>query len=72
VAALIAIVHILTGYNPDPDATQTPLAIFGVRFLMGGFTAICSFIGGIILYLWYDLKGQKLRELKSKLRECGL
>ena len=72
VAALIAIVHILTDYNPNPDATQTPLAILGVRLLYGGFTAIACFIGGIILYLWYDLKGQKLRELKTKLRECGL
>ncbi len=72
VAALIAIVHIATGYNPNPEATQTPLAIFGIRLLMGAFPAIFAFLGGLTLILWYDLKGEKLKELKTKLRECGL
>jgi Na+/melibiose symporter-like transporter len=66
------VVHIATGYNPNPDATQTPTAILGIRLLSSVFPAIFAVIGGIALILWYDLKGQKLMEMKSKLKECGL
>jgi Na+/melibiose symporter-like transporter len=72
IAVIIAVVHIATGYNPNPDATQTPTAILGIRLLSSVFPAIFAVIGGIALILWYDLKGQKLMEMKSKLNECGL
>ncbi|RLC29047.1 MFS transporter, partial [Candidatus Woesebacteria bacterium] len=60
------------GYNPDPNATQTPTAIMGVRLLFSVIPAIFAFMGGIALILWYDLEGQKLMEMKTKLKECGL
>lgn len=72
IAVLIAVVHIATGYNPDPNATQTPTAVLGIRLLFSVIPAIFAFLGGIALILWYDLEGQKLMEMKTKLKECGL
>ena len=34
-AAIFVIVHVATGYNPNPKAVQTPLAIWGIRFHAG-------------------------------------
>lgn len=72
VAVFIAVVHITTGYNPDPNATQTATAVLGIRLLFSVLPAIFAFLGGIALFLWYDLKAKKLIELKTKLKECGL
>lgn len=70
-AIIITSVHIVTGYNSDPHATQTPLAIWGIRLHLALFPMIFLFFSGFIM-LFYDLKGEKQKLLKRKLRERGL
>ena len=72
IGAKIIIMHIATGYNPDPNATQTPLAILGGLLISGLFPAIFAIAGGIALILWYDLVSEKKAAMKAKLKECGL
>ncbi|MBD3254696.1 MAG: MFS transporter [Candidatus Lokiarchaeota archaeon] len=65
VAAIIAIVHVATGYNQDPKASQTSLAIIGVRVHTGLIPAILLLIAGIMFLLIYDMYGKK----KLKIQE---
>ena len=71
-AAIITLVHIITGYNPDPLAEQNATAIWGIRVQMALIPMICLFLAGIIMIFFYDLKGEKQKILKRKLREKGL
>jgi len=72
VGAIIATVHILTAYNPDPAATQTPTAILGVRLLAGFFPGIFCIAGAIMFLIFYDLKGEKKLKMVAELRLKGL
>ena len=69
---IIGVVHIVTAYNPDPNAKQTPLAIWGIRIHAALIPAILCFAGFILLLKWYDLKDQKKKTMLSKLKEMGL
>jgi len=71
-AIIFTVIHILTGYNPDPHATQTPLAIWGLRVQMGLIPALLSLLAFIIMLKWYDLDGEKKLAVKQRLRELGL
>jgi GPH family glycoside/pentoside/hexuronide:cation symporter len=71
-AVILTIVHIVTVYNPNPKATQTSLAIWGMRIYMGLIPAILSLIAFIIMKLWYDLDGEKKNSIKQKLKDMGL
>ena len=71
-AAIFTVVHILTEYNPDPHATQTPLAVLGIRIHMGLLPSILCLIAFFILLKWYDLEGEKKLAVKKKLRELRL
>ena len=71
-AAIFTIVHLLTEYNPDPQATQTPLALLGIRIHMGLIPSILCLTAFFILLKWYDLEGEKKLAIKKKLRELGL
>jgi Na+/melibiose symporter-like transporter len=71
-AVIFVLVHVATGYNPNPNAVQTPLAVWGVRIHAGLLPSICGFIAFIIMYKWYDLMGEKQRALKPRLRKMGL
>jgi len=71
-AIVFTIIHILTGYNPDPHATQTPLAIWGLRIQMGLIPALLNLVAFIIMFKWYDLEGEKKLAVKEKLRKMGL
>ena len=51
IGAIFTIVHLSTGFNPDPNVTQTPLAVLGVRLISGLFPAIFAIAGGIALIL---------------------
>jgi len=70
-AIIITWVHITTGYNSDPHATQTPSAIWGIRLHLALIPMICLIFSGVIMF-FYDLKGEKQKLLKRKLRERGL
>ncbi len=71
-AVIFTVVHLLTSYNPDPDAIQTPLAIFGIRIHMGLIPALLNLTAFFILVKWYDLEGEKKLAVQKKLRELGL
>lgn len=69
---VITSVHIITGYNPDPKAVQTPLAVWGVRIHAGLIPALIMFAMSFILYKWYDLEGNNKTAMVKKLKEMGL
>ncbi|MHA1257981.1 MAG: MFS transporter [Promethearchaeota archaeon] len=72
VGIAIPVVHIITGFNPDPKAVQTPLAIWGIRVHRSLIPALLCFLAFIIMTKWYDLYGEKLKVVKKKLIEMGL
>ncbi len=67
IGVIIAVVHILTDYNPDPGATQSALAILGVRIHAGLIPGIILILGGLSFLLIYDLKGEKKTRMKEQL-----
>ncbi len=71
-ALIIGGIHIATGYNQDPNAIQTPLAIWGIRIHRALIPMMLCFIACAIVFLFYDLDSEKKTILKAKLRERGL
>jgi GPH family glycoside/pentoside/hexuronide:cation symporter len=71
-ALFFVVIFVATGYNSDPDAVQTPLAIWGIRMLAGLLPSLCGLIAFIIMYKYYDLIGEKQKALKPRLKEMGL
>ena len=71
-AIVITVVHLMTGYNPDPFAKQTPLAVWGVRVHAALVPAIFNFIAFLIFLIWYDWKDEKKEQIFALLREKGL
>jgi Na+/melibiose symporter-like transporter len=71
-ALLIGGIHIVTGYNQDPNAVQTSLAVWGIRIHQALIPMIFCFVAGVIMLIGYDLKGEKLYTLKANLRDKGL
>lgn len=71
-AVIFTVMHLLTAYNPDPHAMQTPLAVLGIRIHMGLIPALLNLTAFFILVKWYDLEGEKKLAVKKKLRELGL
>jgi Na+/melibiose symporter-like transporter len=71
-AIIFTLVHVLTAYNPDPNAIQTPLAILGIRIHMGLFPSFLCLGSFLIMHKWYDLEGEKKLAVKKKLKELGL
>ncbi|MFX1337802.1 MAG: MFS transporter [Promethearchaeota archaeon] len=71
-AVVFTIVHVATAYNPDPNAIQTPLAIWGIRIHMGLIPFLLNLTAFLIMLRWYDLVGEKKLAVKKKLRELGL
>ncbi len=72
VGIMIPLIQIITGYNTSPTATQTPLAIWGLRIQMGLIPSLFGLAAFIIMKKMYDLEGKKQTELIGKLREMGL
>jgi GPH family glycoside/pentoside/hexuronide:cation symporter len=71
-AIILTIVHVITGYNPDPHAVQTPLAQWGIRMHLALIPSSLTLIGFFIIYFFYDLKGEKKEFIKSQLRQLKL
>jgi Na+/melibiose symporter-like transporter len=71
-AVIFVLVHVATGYDPDPNAVQTPLAVWGVRIHAGLIPSICGILAFIIMYKYYDLVGEKQSALKPRLKKMGL
>ncbi|MHA1253997.1 MAG: MFS transporter [Promethearchaeota archaeon] len=69
---VLTVVHIITGYNPDPEAVQTPLAVWGIRVHAGLIPALIMFAMSFILYKWYELEGDNKIAMVKKLKEMEL
>ena len=57
-AVSFALIHLATGYRPGAEigaTSQTPLAQFGIRFLMAGIPMIFYFIGFLLMWRVYKL-----------------
>ncbi|TFG13903.1 MAG: MFS transporter [Promethearchaeota archaeon] len=67
----IAIVHIMTGFNPSAT-DQTPLALIGIRIHIGVIPVISLLIGAFIFWKWYDLTPEKTVQIQAKIKELGL
>ena len=72
VAVVIGLVHILTFYNPNPAAVQTPEAIWGIRVHAALIPAIMYIIMGLIFRKYYTLEGAEKEALVKKLRDLGI
>jgi len=69
---VLTTIHIFTGYNPDPNATQTPLAIIGIRIHAGLIPALIMFTMCIIFYKYYTLEGAEKEAMVKKLKDMGI
>ncbi|TFG04461.1 MAG: MFS transporter [Promethearchaeota archaeon] len=70
-ALTFALIHILTGFEPG-SATQTPLAILGLRIQMAIVPSILMIAGLLVFWKLYDLTPEKTSIIKAKLEELNL
>ena len=71
VGIIVAAVHIATGFVPGATK-QSELAMLGIRLHTGLFSAIFCWIAALIMFKFYDLKGEKREQLMVNLRKKGL
>ena len=64
----IAVVHIVTGFNPVIE-NQTPLALLGIKVHMSLIPGIALLIGALIFWKWYDLSTEKTYQIKDKIKK---
>ena len=72
VAVTIGMIHILTMYDPDPAAIQTPEAIWGIRVHAALIPAIMYIVMGLIFKKYYTLEGAEKEALVKKLKDLGI
>ena len=70
-ALSFAIAHELTGYV-EGAATQTPLAIWGIRVHLALAPMLFILFGTLIFWKFYKLTPDKVRENKIKIKDLGL
>jgi len=68
---IFAIVHTLTSFDPL-SPTQSELAQFGIRLHTALIPMILTLIALVVFVLVYDLKPEKTKEIKEKLKELNL
>jgi len=68
---IIALIHAFTFYDPNKDSHGVEV-IIGLRIIQGVIPFIFCIVGALIFYRWYDLKGDKKREITKKLHELKL
>ncbi len=72
VAVVIGVLHLATGYDPNPYATQTLVAMWGIRIHAYLIPALMLIIMGIIFRKHYTLEGAEKEALVKKLKDMGL
>ena len=72
VGIIIPVVHIVTLYDPNPYATQTPLAVWGVRVHAALIPMIIFITMGLIFRKYYTLEGAEKEALVRKLKDLGI
>jgi GPH family glycoside/pentoside/hexuronide:cation symporter len=70
-AIIFAIVHSLTGFVEGAD-TQSESAIWGIRLSMAVIPVFFLLVATIIFWKFYDLKPQKLNDIKAKIKDLNL
>lgn len=68
---LIAIIHSLTSYDPN-EINHSTETLTGLRLIQGVIPFAICVIGALLFYLWYDLKGDKKKEIHQKLNELKI
>ncbi|MHA2398629.1 MAG: MFS transporter [Promethearchaeota archaeon] len=68
---IVALIHSFTYYDPN-TSSHSGIALFGLRMIQGFFPFLICVTGAIIFYIWFDLKGEKKREMAKKLHDLGL
>lgn len=77
-ALTFSIVHTLTNFAPgtgnpgDPLPPQSPEAIFGIQIHFALIPAILMAIATILLWRWFTITPDKVKEYKEKIAEMGL
>ncbi|MHA1235420.1 MAG: hypothetical protein ACTSQL_10095, partial [Promethearchaeota archaeon] len=66
-----SIVHTITGFVETSD-TQTPIAVLGIQIHFALLPLLFMFISTIILWKYFKLTPDKVKENKVKLEELGL
>ena len=72
VGVVFMVVSLTTGYSNNPNVTQSPLAIWGVRVKTALIPAILYMLMALIFYKFYDLEGAKKAEVMRLVKEMGL
>ncbi|HUW89637.1 MAG TPA: MFS transporter [Candidatus Nanopelagicaceae bacterium] len=68
---IFAIAHTLTGFDAN-SATQSDLAKFGILLHTALIPMILTLIALVVFVLVYDLRPEKTKEIKEKLKEMNL
>lgn len=63
----MAVIHTATGFDEN-QPTQTIKAQWGIRIHMSLVPMIFYLIGTLLIFFWYDLTPEKLKEIKEKLK----
>jgi GPH family glycoside/pentoside/hexuronide:cation symporter len=71
-AGVFVAVFLATGFNADPNATQTPLAQWGIRFNGIILPAIIMVGMALIFRKFYTLEGAEKETLVKKLKDLGI
>ena len=76
VFVIIIPIHILTGYNADPNALgpayQTDTALLGIRIHAALIPAVMMIIMGFIFKKYFTLEGAEKEALVRKLKDLGI
>jgi Na+/melibiose symporter-like transporter len=71
-AIVFFVVHTMTMYNPDPGATQSAAAVWGVRVHAALIPMFIFIAMGLIFRQFYTLEGAEKEALVRKLKDMGL
>jgi GPH family glycoside/pentoside/hexuronide:cation symporter len=73
-AIVITLVHISTGYNPDPSPyiLQSQAAIIGIRIHTAIIPGVMMIVMGLIFAKYYTLEGAYKEDLVKKLKDIGI
>ena len=71
-AGVFVAIFIATGFNPDPYATQTSIALWGIRFNGIILPALIMVGMALIFRKYYTLEGAEKEALVKKLKDLGI
>jgi Na+/melibiose symporter-like transporter len=72
VGVVIPLIHVMTVYDTNPYAIQTPLAIWGIRIHAALIPGIIMIVMGLIFKKFYTLEGKEKEALVMKLKDLGI